>query len=113
MDETLVRTLSLALGVGLLIGFQRQRTGSGMGGIRTYSLIALFGAICGVLAREWDITIAGAGMLGVIALVVLANVHKAEKDQSTAGQTSEAAALLTYALGVFIAMEHYAAALVV
>lgn len=113
MDDTLVRTLSLALGIGLLIGFQRQRTGSGLGGIRTYSLIALFGAICGVLAREWDFMIAAAGMLGVIALVVLANVHKAEDGKATPGQTSEAAALLTYALGVFVAMEHYATALVV
>lgn len=112
MDEALVRTLSLAFGIGLLIGFQRQRTGSGMGGIRTYSLIALLGAVCGVLAREWDVTIAAAGMLGVIALIVLANVHKAQNDQSTAGQTSEAAALLTYTLGAFVAMEHYAAALV-
>ena len=41
MDEDLLRTFSLALGIGLLIGFQRRRTGSGMGGIRTCSLIAL------------------------------------------------------------------------
>ena len=113
MDDTLIKTLSLALGIGLLIGFQRQRTGSGLGGIRTYSLIALLGAVCGVLAREWDLLIASAGLLGVIALVVMANVSKAQNGASTSGQTSEAAALLTYALGVFIAMEHYAAALVV
>lgn len=113
MDYTLLKTLSLALGIGLLIGFQRQRTGSALGGIRTFSLIALLGAVCGVLAREWDVLIAAAGMVGVIALIVMANVRKAQDEQSTSGQTSEAAALLTYALGVFVAMEHYAAALVV
>ena len=113
MDDTLLRTFSLALGIGLLIGFQRERTGSGIGGIRTYPLIALLGAVCGVLAREWDMLIAAAGMLGVIALILLANFHKAQNDESTVGQTSEAAALVTYALGVFIAMEHYAAALVI
>src|SRR5688572_5582072 len=113
MDDTLVRIFSLALGIGLLIGFQRERIGSGMGGIRTYPLIALLGAVCGVLAREWDMLIAAAGLLGVIALILIANLHKAQNDESTAGQTSEAAALVTYALGVFVAMEHYAAALVV
>lgn len=113
MDDTLLKTLSLALGIGLLIGFQRQRTGSGLGGLRTFSLIALLGALCGVLAREWDVLIAAAGLLGVIALIVMANVRKAQDGESTSGQTSEAAALLTYALGVFVAMEYYAAALVV
>lgn len=112
MDDTLIKTLSLALGIGLLIGFQRQRTGSGLGGIRTFSLIALLGAVCGLLAREWDVLFAAVGVLGVIALIVMANISKAQ-DGETSGQTSETAALLIYALGVFVAMEHYAAVLVV
>ncbi len=50
MDIAVLGTLSLALGIGLLIGLQRERAGSAIGGIRTFPLIALLGAISGLLA---------------------------------------------------------------
>jgi uncharacterized membrane protein (DUF4010 family) len=113
MESAIVSTLSLALGIGLLIGLQRERAGSDLGGIRTYPLIALFGAVCGVLTAEWGVAIAASGMLAVVALVVLANLGKARSGDDISGQTSEAAAILTYALGALLAVGQYAAAVVV
>jgi uncharacterized membrane protein (DUF4010 family) len=113
MDSTTLSALSLALGLGLLIGLQRERAGSRVGGIRTFPLIALLGAICGLLAGQWGALIIGAGFIGVISIIVLANFAKLENDTDTSGQTTEAAALLTYALGAYLSTESYAAAIAV
>ncbi len=113
MDSSVLSTLSLALGLGLLIGLQRERAGSRLGGIRTFPLIALLGAICGLLAADWGALVFFAGLLGVVAIAVIANLQKLEDGEETGGQTSEAAALLTYALGALLATGSYAAAIVV
>jgi uncharacterized membrane protein (DUF4010 family) len=112
VDEELLKALSLALGLGLLIGLQRERSRSDIGGIRTYPLIALFGVVCGVLAREWGAFVVAGGLLGVIALIVIANAGKLGRGEDVTGQTSEAAALLTYAVGALVTLQHYAVALV-
>jgi uncharacterized membrane protein YhiD involved in acid resistance len=41
-------TLGIALGLGLLVGLERERNGDPVAGIRTFALIALFGALCGL-----------------------------------------------------------------
>lgn len=41
MDSTVLSALSLALGLGLLIGLQREHAGAELGGIRTFPLLAL------------------------------------------------------------------------
>jgi uncharacterized membrane protein (DUF4010 family) len=114
MDTDVLSALSLALGLGLLIGLQRERAGSHLGGIRTFPLIALLGAFCGLLAYEYDYgaLVAAAGFGGVAVLAILANLRTARSGDEAPGQTSEAAALLTYALGLFLATGQYAAAIV-
>jgi uncharacterized membrane protein (DUF4010 family) len=114
MDANVLSTLSLALGIGLLIGLQRERAGSAIGGIRTFPLFALLGAICGLLAAEWGGVIVVAGLIGVVTICVLVNLAKRDSEAAEiGGQTSEAAALLTFALGAYLATGHYAAAIVV
>jgi uncharacterized membrane protein (DUF4010 family) len=114
VDSAVLGTLSLALGIGLLIGLQRERAGSAIGGIRTFPLVALLGAVCGLLAAEWGGVIVVAGFIGVVTIAVLANLGKRGSDDTEpGGQTSEAAAMLTYALGACLATGQYAAAIVV
>jgi uncharacterized membrane protein YhiD involved in acid resistance len=43
------RHLAIAIGLGLLVGLQRERARSGLAGLRTFPLITMFGAICGML----------------------------------------------------------------
>ena len=114
MDTAVLSALSLALGLGLLIGLQRERAGSELGGIRTFPLIALLGAFCGLLAYEYDYgaIVVAAGFGGVAVLAILANLRTARTGEDSSGQTSEAAALLTYAIGVLLATGSYAAAIV-
>jgi uncharacterized membrane protein (DUF4010 family) len=113
LDSTTLSALSLALGLGLLIGLQRERAGSRIGGIRTFPLIALLGSVCGLLAGQWGALIVAAGFIAVTTILVLGNFEKPKDDADTGGQTTEAAALLTYALGAYLSTENYAAAVVV
>ncbi|HEV2853969.1 MAG TPA: MgtC/SapB family protein [Thermoanaerobaculia bacterium] len=42
---------AVALGLGLLVGLQRERMDSAIAGIRTFALITLFGTVAGQLGR--------------------------------------------------------------
>ncbi|MGH8473819.1 MAG: MgtC/SapB family protein, partial [Gammaproteobacteria bacterium] len=113
MDSAVLGALSLALGLGLLIGLQRERVGSTVGGIRTFPLIALLGVMCGLLASRWSDLIVVAGFIGVTSMAVLANLTKLKEGTETTGQTTEVAALLTYALGAYLATKNYPVAIVI
>jgi uncharacterized membrane protein (DUF4010 family) len=96
--------LSIALGIGLLIGAERERRkGSGptrsAAGIRTFSVVALLGAVAVLLAGT---AVLVAVTLVVGALALAAYLRTRENDP---GMTTEAALLLTCLLGG-LAMRH-------
>jgi uncharacterized membrane protein (DUF4010 family) len=95
-------TLGIALGLGLLIGLQRQRSDSRFGGIRTFPLISLFGAFCGMLAQSYGGWPIAAGIASVVATLALANWFTARENAGEHGQTTEVAALLTFAIGAYL-----------
>lgn len=113
LDAVTLNALSLALGLGLLIGLQRERAGARFGGIRTFPLLALFGAVCGLVGTTAGPAIPAAGLVAVAALAVLSTLERRSVAAEPSGQTSEVAALLTYALGVLLAIGQYGAAVVV
>lgn len=100
MDESPIKLLGLgaALGIGLLIGVEREKNkGSGPGrsaaGVRTYALAALFGAVGQLSGGFWGL---------VLATVVVAGISVAAYLRSRSedpGITSEVALVLTCALG--------------
>lgn len=93
-------TLGISLGLGLLIGLQRERVEARLGGIRTFPLISLFGTFCGLLAQRHGWGILAAGFLVVFGVVAVSNVFKLrEAPVPEPGQTTEVAALLTFAIG--------------
>ncbi len=55
-DQGLGRILEFltALGIGLLIGLERERSPTAKAGLRTFALVALFGAASAVLAEKLD-----------------------------------------------------------
>lgn len=94
--------LATSLLLGLLVGLQRQRTGSPVGGIRTFPLIAAFGTLCGWLALEHGGWIVAAGLVALAALLVVSNFMLARGGDVDAGQTTEVAALLLYGIGAYL-----------
>lgn len=95
-------TLGLSLGLGLLIGLQRERTEARFGGIRTFPLISLFGSFCGLLAEPHGAWPIAAGMVAIVGTLVLANLRGPPRAEGDYGQTTEVAALVTFAIGAYL-----------
>jgi uncharacterized membrane protein (DUF4010 family) len=101
--------LAMALGAGLLVGLQRQRANSSLAGIRTFPLIALFGAICALLAREFEGSgawIIAAGFLA-LAFILRSGVGRAADAEAKAvrGIITEIAILVVFGCGVLIVLK--------
>jgi uncharacterized membrane protein (DUF4010 family) len=96
----------VALGVGLLIGFEREQSGgadgrtgdTSMGGIRTYPAVALAGALATLLSREIGQWIAVTTFATVAAFVVVSYADDVRHGRDR-GLTSEAAMLVVFLLG--------------
>ena len=103
MDPLALQQLSVSLGLGMLLGLQRERTEKSIGGIRTFPFISLFGTVCAMIGEMHGSWIIPAGLLAMAALVVTANLARGtDQDGAPAGMTTEIAALLVYVLGVLI-----------
>jgi len=95
-------TLAVSLGLGLLIGLQRQRTEDRFGGIRTFPLISLFGTFCGMLGEVHGAWPIAAGVIAIFGTLAMANWLNARHAASEHGQTTEVTALLTFAIGAYL-----------
>lgn len=101
-------SLALAVGVGLLIGVERERRkGRGparqFAGVRTFTLAALLGAGSQLLAQPW-LTVVAASLVATLAVVSHVKARSADP-----GVTTEMALFLTFLLGV-LSIPHPAAA---
>lgn len=107
MDTVL--SLAVALGIGLLIGMEREQSHvphrdlakSGfLGGARTHPLFALTGAISVLLAEPLGKWVVGATFASMVLLLGAAYWDNLRR-QGDRGLTSEVAFLLTFLLGAF------------
>ena len=106
MELELLQTLAISLGLGLLVGLQRQHEQARIAGIRTFPLITLFGTVAALLGQTFGGWIIGAGALAVTAIVVTANLMERNNKTVDIGQTTEAAILLMYGVGAFLVLGH-------
>jgi len=98
-----VKSVSVALLVGLLIGLDRERSEKKdvlrrLGGVRTFPLIALTGAMSSLLYGAMGIWPLVLAFMAVTAVVVVAYARNSAHD---VGATTEMAAVVTFVLGVF------------
>lgn len=107
------RQLGIALGLGLLVGLQRERTHARLAGFRTFPLITLFGAICALLASNFGGWVLAAGLAGLIGLLIMGNLPAAHAQEMDQGLTSETAMLIMFAVGAFLALEKTALAIAI
>ncbi len=97
--------LALALAVGGLVGLERERRGreerkSGIGGARTFPLVALLGALSSLLAHAQGVIVLLVGF-GAATLLIAVGYAGDRNDPGSdrSGLTSEFAALLVFAIG--------------
>jgi len=96
--------LGIALGLGLLVGMQREYKQHRVAGIRTFALATLLGSITGLIAEHFDagIIVAIGGLCLALLLVTVNFIKQKDKEIQDLGQTTEVAFLLMYALGVYL-----------
>jgi uncharacterized membrane protein (DUF4010 family) len=90
-----------SLAIGLLIGLERERNPSAKAGLRTFTLIALFGAVTGLLSDQTGSAwVLGGGLLIVGLLIIAAYLR--DPDLEDPGTTTIAALLICYGLGAMV-----------
>lgn len=106
-DLNLALRFGAALGLGLLLGLERERKRDAellFGGVRTFALIALLGAVGAFMSREleqgWLVV---AVFVAVSALVVMSYATTAARGEL--GITTEVTALLAFVVGALCGWE--------
>ena len=103
LSETFLQ-LGIALGLGLLIGMQRERKEGDIAGFRTFPLVALTGTVCGQLAGPLGGWVVAAGYLALAAIVYIGNLSKIHAGRPEPGITTEVALLLMFGVGIYAAV---------
>ena len=92
----------VSLGIGLLIGLERERNPRAKAGLRTFALTSLLGTLCAMLSQQtgspWMLVV---GFIAVGGYIVAAYLGEQSLDVEP-GTTTEAALLVCYALGAMI-----------
>lgn len=103
------KTIGIALALGLLVGMQRGRaagqTGKNSGhiaGLRTFPLITVLGAMSAMLAPSLGIWMPAATLLGLVAMVISAEVIKS-KEEPDPGITTDVSILIMFVVGAALA----------
>ena len=105
MDPTdIFRSIGMSLGLGLLVGLQREYAASQIAGIRTFALVTLLGTIMALFSASYGGWLVAVGALCVSVLLYVANLTKARRGDSDSGLTTEVAALLMYGVGAYLVL---------
>jgi uncharacterized membrane protein (DUF4010 family) len=109
----LLQSLATALGLGLLVGLQREWVQSHVAGIRTFALLSLFGALCGALGIAFGGWIIAAALIALASIVILGNLAELKNKQPDSGLTTEMAMLVMFATGIITVLGHRLVAVVI
>ena len=107
------RQLGIAVGLGLLVGLQRQRSAAPLAGFRTFPLVTTFGLVCALLAESFGGWVVVGGLLAVAAMLVLGNYAEWKAGKFDAGLTTEIAMLVMYGVGAYLVVGHTAVAIAI
>ena len=114
MELSLVaQKVAIALGLGLLVGLQRERVQSPLAGIRTFALITVLGTVCALLGLTFGGWIVGLGAVAVASMLVVGNLAQGKAEEVEPGVTTEMAALLMYGVGAYLVVGHTAVAIAI
>ena len=103
-DPDLALRFAVALGLGMLIGLERERSKSeeGGAGVRTFALIALTGAIAGYLGKTLGLDWLALSIFFAVAALIIGQ-YVVTSLRGDTGITTEISALLAFLLGLLCA----------
>jgi len=105
--------LGIALGLGLLIGLQRERTDARLAGFRTFPLVTVLGALCGLLAESYGGWIVAGGLTALALVIVGGNLPLLRGGGEHPGVTTEVTMLVMYSIGVYLMVGEMAVAIAI
>lgn len=105
--------LGIAVGLGLLVGLQRQVATDEIAGIRTFPILTVLGALVGLLFPGDEGGVVMAGFVALALLFVAGNYALAQKGTPQPGMTTEIAAMAMFLVGLALARGMTAPAVVV
>lgn len=100
-----IQTFLVALGIGLLIGLERERVPSARAGLRTFGLVAMLGALAGLLGEQLASVVPLAVGMALVGTMIIA-AYLRHPDPSDPGTTSVAALLVCFCLGAAVWYGH-------
>lgn len=102
MLTSTIMDLLIALGLGLLVGLQKERDASPLAGLKTFALATVLGSVAAILSEPFGAWLFVTGLLAVTALMVVGNLLMMRDGSSGPGQTTEVAVLLMYLVGAMV-----------
>jgi uncharacterized membrane protein (DUF4010 family) len=102
--STIFIQLGIALGLGLLVGLQRESVASRLAGVRTFPLITIFGSVCALLANSFGGWTVAAGLIALAALTFAGRSAELKDHEAGPGLTTEIAMLLMFGVGAYLVM---------
>jgi uncharacterized membrane protein (DUF4010 family) len=98
LDSALWLAVAAGLGIGLLIGLERERNPAAKAGVRTFALVSLLGTLAALVDVRIDSAwVIPAGLLAVTGMLIVAYARVAPEEDP--GTTTVAAAGVAYLLG--------------
>ena len=95
--------LAIALGLGLLVGLQRESKQIRAAGLRTFALVTLSGTLSALLAAHVGGWVVAIGLLAV-ALLAMVSHYATSINDGDGGLTTEVALLAMYLIGAGIVL---------
>ncbi len=97
-----IQAFAVSIGIGLLIGLERERKSDAKAGLRTFALTALFGCLSALLSEKsgsgW---ILAAGLLMTATMMIVALASDPQEDGDP-GTTSVVALMVCFGLGALV-----------
>ena len=109
----LFQQLGIALGLGLLVGLQRESMSSPLAGVRTFPLVTIFGTVCCFLSQSLGGWVVAAGIIGLAALIFIGKLEEEKSGRPEPGLTTETALLLMFAVGAYLVVGHRGVAIAI
>jgi len=103
VDAALFYRFAVALGIGMIIGFERERRrGKGVklfAGVRTFAIIALLGCAAALIGNHTASPLPLVAAFGAVAIMLTVAYYQQVERQQGIGLTTEITALLTVLIG--------------
>jgi uncharacterized membrane protein (DUF4010 family) len=100
--SSVFQQLGIAVGLGLLVGLQRESAASKLAGVRTFPLVTVLGTVSALLAQSLGGWIVAAGLVALSILIYVSKTIEINNGDPDPGITTEVAILLMFGVGSYL-----------